>query len=660
MPGPAPRGGRPGHAGPKLLDAAGDQRLVQLAARRLARARWRGRVDAERGLQRGRAIDGVERVLGQALHGLLPGVEALDDRIRDQRLRRDERIVGSGGAAILVDALRFARHPGHPRVLRAEHLVGQPQRVHLARRLRDRRRDHRADHRLGEGAVEREVDLRDPRRRLELALVGEVVRPERANIIKAARLAAHDPFAGHEVGIVRRLALRGQHRLVEAGGQHVDQLDVRGELVVFLPRDPAGNEDAEMADVIVDGVDDGLAPGADVVDAVVEVEDPVERLLRRGDVVALGAEDHDRRADGAQVDRGAVPVADVAGGEVVADEELVDDPLHLLGVEGDMGVPPLLELEVALGLGVDPGPEVVLLGPEGIGRVLRLEVLHERRAVEDPRAEIARERRQPRAAEQTAGIAHRVRAADPRPVGERRAGDDDRAEKLGPQRGDDHHRPAGLAVADDAGLALGLGVAGDHRLEEGRLGACDIEDGLAGDRLGQEADEIGRVPGLHRDADLAVGLEAADARPMAGARVDDDERTLQRVDRHALGRDDAGEQVVDRPGELAPVHDQLGLVIEDVRRGFGGVRLVLGGALAHHVEIEDRALPGVGQVFRSLRHRGKCHVTLSHVSTFRLPEGRRVRQPSHGFDMSICTPGGERQTMRPCSQRNFSLSGRAP
>lgn len=81
-------------------------------------------------------------------------------------------------------------------------------------------------------------------------------------------------------------------------------------------------------------------------------------------------------------------------------------------------------------------------------------------------------------------------------------------------------------------------------------------------------------------------------------RLPADLRELLKIDRHALGRDDAGEQVVDRPGELAPVHDQLGLVIEDVRRGFGGVRLVLGGALAHHVEIEDRALPGVGQVFR--------------------------------------------------------------
>ena len=159
-----------------------------------------------------------------------------------------------------------------------------------------------------------------------------------------------------------------------------------------------------------------------------------------------------------------------------------------------------------------------------------LEVLHQRRAVEDAGAEIAGERGQPRAAEQAAGIAHRVLAADAGPVGERRAGDDDRAEELGAQRGEDHHRPAGLAVADDAGLALGVGVAGDDRLEEDRLGGGDVEDGLAGLGLGQEADEVGRVAGLHRDADLAVGLEAADAGAVAGARIDDDEGALARVD----------------------------------------------------------------------------------------------------------------------------------
>jgi hypothetical protein len=38
-------------------------------------------------------------------------------------------------------------------------------------------------------------------------------------------------------------------------------------------------------------------------------------------------------------------------------------------------------------------------------------------------------------------------------------------------------------------------------------------DGLARHRLGREADEVGRVAGTHRHAELAVGLEAADAGP---------------------------------------------------------------------------------------------------------------------------------------------------
>jgi hypothetical protein len=49
----------------------------------------------------------------------------------------------------------------------------------------------------------------------------------------------------------------------------------------------------------------------------------------------------------------------------------------------DVPAPPLLEAEIALGLGVDLGVEVVLLGPERVGRVLVLEVLHQPGAVED-------------------------------------------------------------------------------------------------------------------------------------------------------------------------------------------------------------------------------------------------------------------------------------
>ncbi len=78
----------------------------------------------------------------------------------------------------------------------------------------------------------------------------------------------------------------------------------------------------------------------------------------------------------------------------------------------------------------------------------------------------------------------------------------------------------------------------DDLLEEDRLGARDVLDGLARHRIGQEADEIAGMAGLERDADLAVGLEAADAGTMPGARVDDDERPPRRIDLDARRRND--------------------------------------------------------------------------------------------------------------------------
>ena len=39
--------------------------------------------------------------------------------------------------------------------------------------------------------------------------------------------------------------------------------------------------------------------------------------------------------------------------KLVADEQLIDDELDLLGVQVDVAAPPALEFEVALGLGID-------------------------------------------------------------------------------------------------------------------------------------------------------------------------------------------------------------------------------------------------------------------------------------------------------------------
>ena len=137
----------------------------------------------------------------------------------------------------------------------------------------------------------------------------------------------------------------------------------------------------------------------------------------------------------------------------------------------------------------------------------------------------------------------------------------------------------------------------DHALQEGCLGARDVPDRLPWHWLGQEADEVAGVARLQSNADLACGLETADPRPVPGTRVDDDERTLPRVDLHAARRNDPGQDIVDGARQLAAVDHELGLELQDVGRSLGIVRRIVLAALSHHIEEQDRALKGIGPVF---------------------------------------------------------------
>ena len=56
---------------------------------------------------------------------------------------------------------------------------------------------------------------------------------------------------------------------------------------MLLLGDASGDKDSEMPDGLVNGVDNGLPIRPDLVDIVVEIENPAERLLRRRDVVTL-------------------------------------------------------------------------------------------------------------------------------------------------------------------------------------------------------------------------------------------------------------------------------------------------------------------------------------------------------------------------------------
>ena len=157
----------------------------------------------------------------------------------------------------------------------------------------------------------------------------------------------------------------------------------------------AGHEDAEMTDALVEAVYDGLPVCDQIVEVLVEIENPAERLLRRGDVVAERAEDDDRRLELAQIDARAFASGNLTFGQLVPDEQFVDDELDFIGVQENGRAPPFLEFEKARRLSVDLGIDVVILGPERVRRVVGLEIGNQRGAVENAVAQIAREGGEP-------------------------------------------------------------------------------------------------------------------------------------------------------------------------------------------------------------------------------------------------------------------------
>ena len=101
-------------------------------------------------------------------------------------------------------------------------------------------------------------------------------------------------------------------------------------------------------------------------------------------------------------------------------------------------------------------------------------------------------------------------------------------------------------------------------------------------------------------ADFALRLEAANARPVAGTRIDNDERPSAFVDVDCIRRCDANESVIDGPRQLASVHDQVTLEFQDVRCGSRCMFLVARGALPEAVQEEPPTLAGIDPVVERL------------------------------------------------------------
>ena len=127
-------------------------------------------------------------------------------------------------------------------------------------------------------------------------------------------------------------------------------------------------------------------------------------------------------------------------------------------------------------------------------------------------------------------------------------------------------------------------MALDDLLDKTGLGFAHILDRLTGHRVGQEADEIAGMTCGERHPDLAVVLHTADPGTVPGARVENDERPLVRVDRGAFGRDDPHQPVIHRARQRAAIEQEFGVKAQDMRRFPGIVLDAIVATLAQYIQ----------------------------------------------------------------------------
>jgi len=397
---------------------------------------------------------------------------------------------------------------------------------------------------------------------------------------------------------------------VEAGRQAINHVEITDDFAVFLFGDGAGDKDSEVADLLVNDVNDDLPVPPDVLHGAVYAGNPIERLLGRRDVVAHRRENQNRAFDIFQVELPAFLQFQLAALQLVADKEIADNVVDFFVVHHEEAAPPFFKVEIAVLFRVHVRINVILLGPVCIGRIQQLHVQHQVCAVEHAVAQIAEERIHPNPAQKASPVAHGIDARHAAPVGKRRAVERQGAGDARFVRAGQRGRPARLAVADD-GRRVRVGMQfGDYR-DELFNGEDDIRQRLAGNRVGVKQDKINRMAVVQGHADFRIALGAPDAGAVARPRIDDDDRPFGDVgtfperaaavlpvgiDVFAAAFGNADQRVIDGPLEMLGVQDHFVVERQDRRLTAADVLDVIVASLAQNVQKNDRTLRGIDEI----------------------------------------------------------------
>ena len=349
---------------------------------------WLGGMRCAHPVHEGRAVNRQKSRFKSRVAHVAEKVYALNEGVGHDLFQPDERVACLGGLALGAAPVGGLADQRHDRILVRKRFTAQARWVALAQRLRRLRRDHCLHQRAHAHLVEIGTCFGQAGDGGKIALLLAVVDGDGQDVghralVKADQELLMQPFARRVVNL----------HLVQAGRQRFDGFERRGDFGVFLARNRGRHKNAQMAHLVVNHINDALAAHADFVLVAVGIDDPVQRLLRRRDVVAPAGKHDDGRANRLEIEVAPRLQLRLSTGQAVADKNLLDDPADFGFVVEVVAAPPALEFEERVAVFIDTGVQVVVFAEVVAAGIELFKVAHQMRAVKFAVAEVGHQER---------------------------------------------------------------------------------------------------------------------------------------------------------------------------------------------------------------------------------------------------------------------------